>query len=114
MTVTFAYITTGGKDEARIIGRALVESRLAACVNILDPMESIYRWEGKMASDQETVLIAKTTTGKLEALKAKVVAMHSYECPCILTFSVSGGHEPFMKWIEEQVNPVDADGSSAA
>ncbi len=54
------YITTGSKQEAKSIGRSLVEEKLAACVNIVDGMESIYRWEGEIVEDQETILIAKT------------------------------------------------------
>lgn len=106
MTVMFAYMTAGSKDEARNIGRALVESELAACVNIIDHMESLYRWQGRIETDQETVLIAKTTAHHVEALKRKVVSMHSYECPCILAFPVAAGHEPFLKWVREQVKPL--------
>lgn len=102
-TIVFVYMTTGDKDEARAIGRVLVESRLAACVNILDNMSSIYCWEGSLQEDREVVLLAKTTTDRIAGLKAKVVEMHSYDCPCILAFDASEGHLPFMDWIRESV-----------
>ena len=103
MQITLVYMTAGDKDEARKIGKALVESNLAACVNIIDPMMSIYQWKGELQEDQETILIGKTTQEKIEALKEKVVSIHSYECPCILTLPVSGGHAPFINWVVDQV-----------
>jgi periplasmic divalent cation tolerance protein len=104
MGIVFVYMTAGEGVEARTIGKALIETKLAACVNIIDHMNSLYMWEGRIQEDQETVLIAKTTTEKIKALKDKVAEIHSYECPCILTFSISDGHEPFMRWIEAQVD----------
>jgi periplasmic divalent cation tolerance protein len=103
MDIVFVYMTAGDRIEARKIGKALIEMKLAACVNIIDSMTSLYRWKGQVQEDQETVLIAKTTMEKIAALKQKVVELHSYECPCILAFSVSDGHEPFMRWIKAQV-----------
>jgi periplasmic divalent cation tolerance protein len=102
--IQFVYITTGDKAEARRIGMALVESRLAACVNIVDQMRSLYWWEGQIQEDQETILMAKTTENNVPALKEKVNAMHSYECPCIVCMPVTDGNEPYMAWIREQVN----------
>jgi len=102
--INLVYITTGDKAEARQIGMALVESRLAACVNIIDQMNSLYRWEGQIQDDQEVVLIAKTTENNVPALKEKVKAIHSYECPCIVCLPVTDGYEPFMQWIREQVS----------
>ena len=101
--IHLVYITAGDKAEARQIGMALVESRLAACVNIIDQMCSLYRWEGRIQEDQEVILIAKTTQKNIPALKEKVKAMHSYDCPCIVCLSVTDGHGPFMDWIREQV-----------
>ena len=103
-TIHLVYMTTSDKAEARKIGMTLVESHLAACVNIIDQMNSLYRWEGKIQEDQEVVLIAKTTEKKLPALKRKVKAMHSYECPCIVCLPVTDGYEPFLQWIREHVD----------
>jgi periplasmic divalent cation tolerance protein len=103
MEINLVYMTTSDKEEARKIGKVLVESRLAACVNIIDPMISMYRWEGKICDDQETVMIAKTTEENISALKEKVISLHSYECPCIVCLPVKNGHEPFLAWVQEHV-----------
>ena len=102
--IHLVYMTTGDKAEARRIGMALVESRLAACVNIIDQMTSLYRWEGKIQEDQEVILIAKTTQKNVTALKEKVKGMHSYDCPCIVCLPVAEGYEPFLEWVQTQVN----------
>ena len=102
--IQLVYITTGDKAEAKQIGMSLVESRLAACVNIIDQMNSLYRWEEQIQDDQEVILIAKTTAEKVPALMEKVKAMHSYECPCIVCLPVMDGYGPFLAWIREQVN----------
>jgi periplasmic divalent cation tolerance protein len=93
------YITAGNAEEARTIGRALVEARLAACANVLGPMTSIYRWDGAVQEGKEAVLIAKTTTALVEALTMKVREMHSYDCPCVVALPVDGGNPAFIDWI---------------
>ncbi|MFT7571510.1 MAG: periplasmic divalent cation tolerance protein [Paracoccaceae bacterium] len=93
------YITTDGAEEARLIGRALVEARLAACANVLGPMTSIYRWEGAVQEGQEAVLIAKTTVALVDALTEKVRALDGYGCPCIVALPVDGGNPAFLDWI---------------
>ena len=103
--IKFVYMTCSDKEEARRIGRDLVESRLAACVNILDPMESLYWWDGAVQNDQETVLIAKTTIEKVPELKKRVLSLHSYDCPCIVCLPVDSGHEAYLDWIRSQVAP---------
>ena len=103
MAVNFIYMTAGSKAEAQKIGKALVESRLAACVNILDNMQSIYRWEEEIQQDQEVVLIAKTTDSLLSPLIEKVIALHSYDCPCIVSLPILDGYPPFLKWIQAEV-----------
>jgi periplasmic divalent cation tolerance protein len=103
MTVHFIYMTAASKAEARKIGKALVESRLAACVNILDNMQSIYRWEEKIQEDSEVVLIAKTTETLVPRLIDKVKSLHSYDCPCIVSLPVIDGYPPFLDWIKTEV-----------
>jgi len=103
MAVNFIYMTAGSKAEAQKIGKALVESRLAACVNILDNMQSIYRWEQEIQQDTEVVLIAKTTGNLISQLIEKVIAMHSYDCPCIVSLPISDGYPPFLDWIQAEV-----------
>jgi periplasmic divalent cation tolerance protein len=105
MNIHFVYMTAGDLDEARKIGKTLVESGLAACVNILDSMKSIYRWKGEIQEDAEVVMIAKTTESKIPQLIEKVKAVHSYECPCIVCLPVADGHKPFLDWIAAEVGP---------
>ena len=95
------YITTSSKEEARSIGRTLIEDELAACINIIDGMESIYRWEGKVVSDQECVLIAKTHYSKMKELTYRVNKLHSYDCPCIIsiTLTENEGNKDYLNWL---------------
>ncbi len=102
MAHRFVYMTAGSRDEAAAIGRKLVEERLAACVNILAPMRSIYRWEGRIEEAEEAVMIAKTTADRLERLVSRVKELHTYECPCVVAWEISGGHHAFLDWITEQ------------
>ena len=103
MTINLIYITTENKTEAERIGLALVEEHLAACVNIIDGIHSIYRWEGNLTQDAETVLIAKTVQEKVAALTERVTALHSYDCPCIVALPVTGGNDAFLNWVAEEV-----------
>ena len=102
MDIRMIYITTGNKDEARSIGKELVVSNLAACVNIIDNMNSMYLWEGEIQDDKETILIAKTTETRVPELIEKVKSMHSYSCPCVLSLPVLDGNKHFLDWIAEE------------
>ena len=103
MNINFIYMTVGSKDEARKIGKELVTSKLAACVNILDNMNSFYMWEGEIQDDKEVVMIAKTTENRVPELVEKVKSLHSYDCPCIVSLPVMSGNQPFLDWIAEEV-----------
>jgi periplasmic divalent cation tolerance protein len=103
MSVLFVYVTAKDKAEARAIGRHLVQSRLAACVNIFDGMNSMYYWEDELQDDQEAVLVAKTTEARLPELIEAVKARHSYDCPCIVSLPISDGNPAFLDWIAGQV-----------
>lgn len=100
--ILFLYITAADMDEARRLGRALVEERLAACVNILGAIESFYWWDGAVQSGQEVALVAKTSRIRLDALKARLGEMHSYECPCLVALPVVDGHLPFLEWVARE------------
>lgn len=95
------YITTSNKEEAKNIGKKLVEERLTACVNIIDGMESIYRWEGEIKEDNECVLIAKTPYHNVDELKERVKELHSYDCPCVISLQLSEqeGNEDYLQWL---------------
>ena len=103
MKINFIYMTAGSKEEARKIGKELVTSRLAACVNIMDNMNSFYRWDGEIQDDSEVIMIAKTTEDRVPELVEKVKSMHSYDCPCIVSLPVVGGHQPYLDWIAGEV-----------
>lgn len=97
------YITAGSKDEAKRIGKALIGNGLAACVNIIENMTSMYVWDGKLQDANETILIVKTTKERVSDLIEKVKSLHSYDCPCIVSLPVSGGNPAFLKWVAEEV-----------
>jgi len=97
------YITAGSKDEAKRIGKALINAKLAACVNIIENMTSMYMWDGKLQDDKETILIAKTTKERVPGLIEKVKSLHSYDCPCIVSLPVSDGNPAFLKWVANEV-----------
>ena len=99
----FVYVTTRDRAEARAIGRALVEARLAACVNIIEGMESIYRWQGAVEEARETILIAKTSERNVAALIEAVKAAHSYDVPCVVTLPILEGNPPYLQWLTENV-----------
>ena len=103
MTINLIYITTENRAEAGRIGKALVEERLAACVNIIDGMHAIYRWEDKLVQDSETILIAKTVQEKVAALTERVKSLHTYDCPCIVALPVTGGNNAFLRWVAGEV-----------
>jgi periplasmic divalent cation tolerance protein len=105
MKTYLIYMTTADTQEARAIGRHLVQSKLAACVNILDQMNSMYVWQGEFQDDQEAVMIAKTTQEQVPSLIAAVKERHSYQCPCIVAIPIADGNPDFLQWIEERVRP---------
>ncbi len=93
------YITAADAEEATKIARALVEERLAACANILNPMRSVFRWEGEIQEGSETVLIVKTTADRVAALTDRVMILHSYDCPCVAAIPIDAGNSAFLEWI---------------
>jgi len=97
------YMTVGSKAEAVAIGNEIVSHRLAACVNIIDQMNSIYHWDGELQFDSEVVMIAKTLSSKVPELIEIVKANHSYECPCIVSIPITGGNPAFLDWIAREV-----------
>lgn len=101
----FIYITVGNMEEARKIGRQLLEERLAACVNLIDRMQSMYWWNDEIQEDTEVVLIAKTTGALVPAVINRVKTLHRYEIPCIVSLPVVDGNPAFLDWIEKEVTP---------
>jgi periplasmic divalent cation tolerance protein len=108
------YMTAKDVSEARTLGRAILKSRLAACVNILGPMESMYWWKGAVQNEKEVALIAKTTARSLDALIRKVLSIHSYDVPCVVAFPIAKGNPAFLRWIEKETQRVRLPGSPIA
>ena len=108
MEIKIVYMTAGNMDEASRIAKALVQRRLAACVNIIDGMRSVYEWKGTLHEEREVVMIAKTHADYLPDLVEAVKGMHSYDCPCIVGLDVHDGNNAFLDWIRAQVGPASA------
>jgi periplasmic divalent cation tolerance protein len=90
-------------DEANAFARTLVEERLAACVNVHSAVTSIYRWEEAIEEAVERQLTIKTTTARLEALKARIKELHPYDVPEILVVPIAGGGEEYLRWVMDSV-----------
>jgi periplasmic divalent cation tolerance protein len=108
MTSTDARIilsTAGSREEADRLANALVERRLAACVNVLGPIASVYRWQGKVERAEEFLLLIKTTSARFAQVSAAIKELHSYELPECVELTVSGGSEAYLQWIAESVKP---------
>ena len=104
MTDKRVVLTTASSvDEAKKIANALVEGRLAACVNIVPKIESVYRWVGKVEEAQECLLIIKTTAALIPTLRDSIQQVHSYELPEFLVIAVEDGSEEYLKWIASSV-----------
>ena len=95
-------VTAGSESEAETIAKALVEERLAACVNILNPLRSIYRWEGKVVDDHEWLLVIKTQNERFAAVEEKIKALHSYQLPEIIALPILKGSTPYLHWLVQE------------
>jgi periplasmic divalent cation tolerance protein len=95
--------TVARAEDAERIARALVERRLAACVNVLPGLVSFYRWKGAIERDAEQLLVIKTRRDRFEALREAIVALHPYEVPEIVALPVEAGHAPYLAWLDEAV-----------
>lgn len=95
-------VTVGSEREAETIATALLEERLAACVNVTSPVRSLYRWEGRIADDREWQLIIKTQARLFEALAARVHALHSYDVPEVIALPVLAGTTDYVDWIQKE------------
>jgi len=99
------YITAADETEARKIGRTLVEERLVACVNI-HPVQSIYRWQGRVEESKEFAILAKTSNGMVGKVINRVKGLHSYHVPDIVSWQIEKGNPDYLKWIGESTEEV--------
>ncbi len=98
-------VTAPGAEEARSLGRALVEERLAACCSIVPGIVSIYRWEGKVEEDSEALCIIKTRKALFGALRDRVVELHGYDVPEVIALDVADGSRAYLEWLEGACGP---------
>jgi periplasmic divalent cation tolerance protein len=104
MTDNVLVLTTAGSEaEARNIANQLVERRVAACINMIPRIQSVYRWEGKVETAEEFLLIIKTTKARSLDVQASIRELHSYDLPECVVISMEGGSAEYLKWIEESV-----------
>ena len=105
MDARIVLSTTGSRDEAERIAHALVEQRLAACVNLVPGLTSIYRWQGAVESAEEILLLIKTTRQNLEALEDKLRELHSYDVPEFLVLTPESASQPYLDWLVAASEP---------
>ncbi len=103
--VELALVTAPDAETGERIARALVEERLAACVNLVPGLRSIYRWEGKVESEAEVLLVVKTRADRASALEERVLALHPYDVPELLRIPVGGGSEAYLRWLRTESAP---------
>lgn len=94
-------VTTGSEEEAEKIARNLVEGKLAACVNIVSPIRSMYRWEGKIVDDKEWLLLIKTCESLFSQVEKQVKEWHSYEVPEVVALPILAGSQAYLRWVKE-------------
>jgi periplasmic divalent cation tolerance protein len=95
--------TVGTAADAGRIARALVEQRLAACVNVVAQVTSVYRWKGAIETAEERLLVIKTRGERFEALRQAIVSLHPYEVPEVIALPIEGGHRPYLEWLDDGV-----------
>jgi periplasmic divalent cation tolerance protein len=103
MSIVSVYAIFASAEEAERIGRAVVEERLAACINISAPLKSIYRWEGRIEVSNEVAALLKTHHWRTDALIERIAQLHSYAVPCIATWPIDKILGPYADWVEESV-----------
>ena len=106
MSVVSVYVIFANPEEAERIGRVVVEERLAACINVLGPCRSIYRWQGAVETADETPAILKTTLEAADALISRIAGLHSYDVPCIAVWPIDKLLLSYAEWVEQSIGVV--------
>lgn len=106
MAILSVYTVFASREEAEDIGRTVVEERLAACINILGPCRSIYRWQGRLEEADEVPAILKTAADRAHALISRITELHSYDVPCITVSPVTNALEAYADWVGASVGSI--------
>lgn len=105
MSIVSVYSIFADAAEAERVGRQLIEERLAACINILGPCRSVYRWQGAIETADEVAAIFKTTSAAADSLVARIAALHSYDVPAIAVWPIDKLLDRYASWVEDNVDP---------
>ena len=95
--------TVGKVEDAEWMAREVVERHLAACVNVLPPMTSVYRWKGEIERNEEVLMVIKTTADRFDALREAILSMHNYDLPEVIAIQITAGHAPYLAWLDAAV-----------
>lgn len=106
MSHSVVYVTAPDRATAARLARRMVESRLAACANILPRIDSVYWWEGRLETARETAFLLKTRTRLVPRLTTELRRLHPYECPCIVALPIVAGNPGFLRWIDAETRPA--------
>jgi periplasmic divalent cation tolerance protein len=102
-------VTAANREESRKIARHLVEAHLAACVNILPPIESVYRWQGQIAEEGECLLVIKSARALFAEIETEILKLHSYRTPEIICLPIVDGSRNYLQWISQSLRPVSGE-----
>jgi periplasmic divalent cation tolerance protein len=105
-TVLAVFITFPNETVATEVGEMLVERRLAACVNLVPGVVSLFRWDGEVTREREVLAFAKTTRERLDELVAAVRDAHPYELPCVVAYPAAGGLTSYLEWVADETRPL--------
>ena len=106
MNAVIVLTTVGAAVDVTGLARTLVDEHLAACVSVLPPMQSLYRWQGHVQVDDERQLVIKTTADRLGALQLRLGALHPYDVPEFLVITVAGGSQAYLDWLSQATTPA--------
>lgn len=104
MAIKIVFSTINDEDQARRIASQLVQEHLAACVNLLSGVQSLYRWEGRVTRDQEILMLIKTQASQLEALTRRLTELHPYDVPECIAVAVESGFQPYLDWVKTETS----------
>jgi periplasmic divalent cation tolerance protein len=104
--VVFLYVTCSSEEEAKKIGKALLEERLCACINIYSKVKSMYWWEEKIEESEEAILIVKTKDSLSKEAESKILKLHSYSCPCVAKIKIEKTNECFFNWLLKETKEI--------